>query len=120
MQKPDSLKLYLNFRKYEAPPKFKGLIDIDDEIYSQLIFNPNHEYHVKSKVSEETFSLFLEYWISGKKPLIKQNNLFEYAQLSEELKIMNEVIQKAKRSFDVCEQNLYKLKHLKNIDKKSI
>lgn len=120
MQKPDSLKLYLNFRKYETPLKFKGLVDVDDEIYSQLIYNPNHEYHVKSKVSEETFSSFLEYWISGKEPLITHINLFEYVQLSEEFKIMNEVIQKTKNNFDACEQNLYKLKHLNNIDKKSI
>lgn len=120
MQKPVSLKLYLNSRKYEIPPKFKRLLDVDDDIYSQLIYNPNHEYQVKSEVSEENFSLFLEYWTLGKEPLITSKNLIEYEQLSEEFKIMNEVIQKAKNNFDVCEQNLYKLKHLKNIDKKQI
>lgn len=111
------LVLLLKNKEYEIPCQFKGLSDINQDIYTQLLFSPNHTYIVSSDVSEEIFQSFLDYWIQQKKPEINSKNVYEYLNLSDEFQIMQDLIKAAKLQWNQYERNLDMLSSNSTSDK---
>lgn len=117
-----TLKLIVRTKQYEIPFKFKKILDIKNDIYLQLLVDPNHKYSVNSSVSEDNFMLFIDYLVHGKKPIITISNYFDFFQLGQEFELtkLNEIIQSTKNSWDKCELNLYLLNDPKIKDKRMI
>ncbi|KAK8870824.1 hypothetical protein M9Y10_008722 [Tritrichomonas musculus] len=85
------LKLILNSKVFKIPNQFHGIADITKDIYSSLMFGTN-QYMVYSKVSEEVFQSFLNYWIKKEEPEITIDNIKEYDMLSREFGIMKKIL----------------------------
>lgn len=77
-----SYSLILNTKVFKVPLNSPYLNDVDPNIYSQLI--TNHEYRVKSKVSEQVFESFIDNWINFQILNITEDKIVEFSLLSEE------------------------------------
>lgn len=84
MQSSDSLSIIFQSKANFIPLKFDLLDNISPSISHSLVLNPNHEYTVKSKVSEAVFRSFLEHWLKGTPSDIQIYNIDEYIQLNQE------------------------------------
>lgn len=84
MQSSDSLSIIFQSKANFIPLKFDLLDNISPSISHSLVLNPNHEYTVKSKVSEAVFQSFLEHWLKGTPSDIQIYNIDEYIQLNQE------------------------------------
>lgn len=107
-----SLKLISGSKQYELPFKFKGISDIKTDIYYQLLVNSEHNYFVKSNVSEENFLLFIDYLVHKKIPTITVGNYYDIFRLSDEFDLseLKEIVQSAKKKkMNKYELNLYLL-----------
>lgn len=91
MHPQNAFKLILRSKEFMIPPDFHFIADVDQDIYSSLLYNK--EYEVKSNVSEEIFQSFINYWINRQIPNINIDNISEYFLLSNEFSIMNNLIQ---------------------------
>lgn len=96
---PKSFDFLLNYKSFSVPARNKNLIDFPQEIFDALVFNEEHKYEIKSKVSEEVLQSFINYLINGEIPKITITNFFEYSELSQEFNQLKEVIQAKQAEF---------------------
>ena len=96
MQQP-SFKLIFNFNEFILPSPFKYLIEFPQDIQNSLIFNPEHEYRVTSKVSEKVFETFFKYLTNDEQPAIDMHNIHEFIELSHEFLVMSDIVSEKKR-----------------------
>ena len=71
-------KLILNSKAFEIPLVFKNIINISPEISNKLIINSDHQYTIKSNVSEEVLQSFINYLVNDEIPDIQIENYNEY------------------------------------------
>lgn len=87
------LTFYLNNDEFHLPFSRRNLNKIpeDKEIpYNSLA--TQHEYTIQSKIKNDTFQSFLNYWNDDELPQITLENIWEYYQLSEEFGILREYL----------------------------
>lgn len=68
MQGSITFKLILKSKEYDIPFQFKGLTDVHPNIYKQLLLNSDHKYLVESKVKDDIFKSFIDFWVNGTIP----------------------------------------------------
>lgn len=104
--------ILLNGEKYENSFNRKKyhelLMQISEDIDIQL--SQNKPYFVKSKVENENFNKFLDYWYEGKEPIITHENVFDFFLLSNEFGLMKDLISKSNEDATII------LSCLKNLD----
>lgn len=83
------------------------LMQISEDIDIQL--SQNRQYIVRSKVKNENFKEFLNYWYEGKEPVFTHENIFDFYLLSNEFGLMKDLIFKSNESVTI---NLSCLKYL--------
>lgn len=89
----------LQKRSFTIESVFKHISNISPEISKNLIFEPNHSYQVISDVSEKVFEDFIEYLINDTIPNINLDNINEFINLSDEFKILGEIIDQKKDEY---------------------
>ncbi|KAK8898385.1 hypothetical protein M9Y10_000670 [Tritrichomonas musculus] len=105
-----SIIFYLNQRTFELPYDLSLIFKITNKaIQNEIGFR--HEYYVNSKVQNETFQSFINYWIDEKNvPEINFDNFWDFYMLNNEFGIMESIIKKE------CYLDFAKLSILINTD----
>lgn len=88
MEGKDDIKIIFNYKIYHIP--FQSCSDINPYIYNSI--QSKGRYEVKSDINEKTFQSFLNYLINKEIPLLDNNNISEFHQLSEEFDTMKDII----------------------------
>lgn len=94
-----SFKLIYNAKQIQIPTKFRLMTEISSDIYNFLIFTPQHQYEIKSKVTEEVLTSFIHYLVHEEVPEITIDNFYQYSELSAEFNILKDLIQQKKKEF---------------------
>lgn len=87
----NSIKLILNNTAFQLPCSRKLLIKIPEskeDLFNELFVR--HSYRVQSKVRNEIFQSFLNYWKEETFPQINSSNVIEYFQLSSEFGLLDD------------------------------
>lgn len=91
MSGEEKCKLIFKTLEYEIPSQFRSLVEALPPI--QEAIRDKHRYEVQSDVSEEVFKSYVDNWISRDAPDITDENVEEYAKLSEEFGAMKDVVE---------------------------
>ena len=84
-----SISLILNGKPYVIA-NLRSLNKLKDDLYNTLVLN--HQYQVKSIVSEDVFQSFVDYLVNDTIPDIQKDNFHEYVLLNDEFEILSQII----------------------------
>lgn len=59
-QSTSSFSFLLGSKTFAIPSRFNKMLEFPQDIYHDIVFNINHQYKIKSNVSEEVLKSFIK------------------------------------------------------------